>query len=42
VLSNLQEIAISGDRLVFNMAESTGNLWLFRPRVRQSTPGAPR
>lgn len=31
VLSNLQEIAIGGDRLIFNMAETTGNLWLLRP-----------
>ena len=31
VLSNLQEIAIGGDQLIFNMAETTGNLWLLRP-----------
>jgi hypothetical protein len=31
VFENLQEIAIGGDRLIFNMAETTGNLWLLRP-----------
>jgi len=31
VLTNLQEIAIGGDRLIFNMAETTGNVWLLQP-----------
>jgi len=35
VLTNLQEIAIGGDRLIFNMAETTGNLWALQP---QTTP----
>jgi eukaryotic-like serine/threonine-protein kinase len=30
VLTNLQEIAIGGDRLIFNMAETTGNVWLLQ------------
>ena len=33
VLSNLQEIGIGGNRLIFNMAETTGNLWLLRPQT---------
>ncbi len=33
VLANLQEIAIGGDRLIFNMAETTGNLWLLQPET---------
>jgi Tol biopolymer transport system component len=31
VLLNLQEVDIGGDRLTFNMAETTGNLWLLQP-----------
>jgi len=33
VLSNQQEIAIGSDRLVFNMAETTGSVWLLRLQV---------
>jgi Tol biopolymer transport system component/predicted Ser/Thr protein kinase len=33
VLTNLQEIAIGGDRLIFNMAETTGNVWLLQPET---------
>src|SRR4030095_633704 len=31
VFENLQEIAIGGDRLIFNMAETTVILWLLQP-----------
>jgi Tol biopolymer transport system component len=34
VLTNLQEIAIGRDRLIFNMAETTGNVWLLRPETK--------
>jgi eukaryotic-like serine/threonine-protein kinase len=34
VLLNLQEIAIGGDRLIFNMAETTGNVWLLQPETK--------
>jgi eukaryotic-like serine/threonine-protein kinase len=34
VLLNLQEIAVGGDQLIFNMAETTGNVWLLQPETK--------
>jgi eukaryotic-like serine/threonine-protein kinase len=33
VLKHFQEIAIGGDRLIFNMAETTGNVWLLQTEM---------